>query len=238
MKTERRLIMQERQDELDRLYRNRFGDDLRKRNELWKVLCTNFLQKFVPPESKVLDVGCGSCEFINNVVCGEKYALDLNPAARHCARADVNFFTARAADMEPIEQASMDVVFMSNLLEHMPTKQKALRVLREALRVLRPGGRLLIIQPNIRFAFKEYWDFWDHCLPISDKSLSEALLLAGFDLEIMIPRFLPYTTKIRFPTPAILLRLYLKLPFLWNIVGGQMFCSALKPLGTNDLAGS
>ena len=41
------------------------------------------------------------------------------------------------------------------------------------------GGTLLILQPNIRFLADEYWDFVDHQLPLSDRSVVEALELLG-----------------------------------------------------------
>jgi ubiquinone/menaquinone biosynthesis C-methylase UbiE len=215
--------------ELRKLYLNRFGTEIAHKRALWKTLCRYFLQRYVPADAVTLDVGCGFCEFINNIRCAKKIALDLNPAAQEFADGDVQLILASALDMRPIPDNGVDVVFMSNFLEHMYTKRDVMQVLQESFRVLKPEGRLLIIQPNIRYAYREYWDYWDHHTPISDKSIAEAFAIVGFRIEKMIPRFLPYTTKIGYPTPAVLLQLYLKLPFLWNIIGGQMFCCAVKP---------
>ena len=47
--------------------------------------------------------------------------------------------------------------------------------------------------PNIRYAFREYWDYFDHQLPLSDLSVVEGLIASGFNVNIVIPRFLPFT---------------------------------------------
>jgi hypothetical protein len=108
----------------------------------------------------------------------------------------------------------------------MPSKEDLLVTLREIARVLRVGGRLLVLQPNIRFAYREYWDFFDHHTPLSDRSLTEALEMLGFRVTEVRPRFLPYTTKTRLPQHPLLLRLYLRLPPAQWLLGKQMFLVA------------
>jgi len=214
--------------DLSKLYDNRFADIRIERNEIWRILCQQFFQKFVPRDASVLDVGSGDCEFINNIRCARKYAVDLNARITEFAGADVTVILAQATRLQQLQNDTVDVVFMSNLLEHMASKDEALESLKEALRVLRPGGKILILQPNVRFAYAEYWDFWDHHIPISDRSLCEALVLAGFKVETVLPRFLPYTTKSRIPKAPFLVKLYLHLPFLWRLFGKQTFVLARK----------
>ena len=55
------------------------------------------------------------------------------------------------------------------------------------------------------------------------------LELAGFEPEVVIPRFLPYTVKdSRLPVRAELIQLYLRTPILWKIFGKQMFVVARR----------
>lgn len=86
----------------------------------------------------------------------------------------------------------------------------------------------MILQPNIRYAYKEYWDFFDHHIPLSDKSLIEVLQIVGFRIEQVLPKFLPYTTKIKIPEKPFLVKVYLKIPSIWKIMGKQMFILGRK----------
>ena len=42
-------------------------------------------------------------------------------------------------------------------------------------RVLRCGGHLIALGPNLRFLGGKYWDFWDHYTEITDLLLVEVL---------------------------------------------------------------
>ena len=67
---------------------------------------------------------------------------------------------------------------------------------------MQPGGRVIVLQPNIRLVGNAYWDFIDHHVALTEKSLEEAAELAGLRTVEIIPRFMPYTTKSRLPTRA------------------------------------
>ena len=122
----------------------------------------------------------------------------------------------------------MNVTFCSNLFEHLQSKEELLSVLSEIHRTLGVGGKLLVLQPNIRYAYKEYWDYFDHYLPLSHLSLTEALHLSGFSVDEVRPRFLPYTFKSRLPKSTGLLKVYLRLGPLQVLAGKQMFLLASK----------
>jgi ubiquinone/menaquinone biosynthesis C-methylase UbiE len=182
----------------------------------------------VAPGATVVDVGAGYCEFINNITAGRKLAIDLNRDTERHAAPDVEVIHNDASAMNEIDSDSVDVVFMSNFLEHLHGKAEVLATLQESRRVIRPGGRLMILQPNIRFLPGEYWDFFDHQTPLSDRSLTEALRMIGMKILVCHPRFLPYTTKSRLPKASLLVRWYLRLPFLWRLLGRQTLIIAEK----------
>jgi ubiquinone/menaquinone biosynthesis C-methylase UbiE len=212
------------------LYDRRFDPVEREtKAAVWRILCEDFFQRYVSPSDAVLDLGAGFCEFINNIRCAAKWAVDADEKVRVHAGAGVNVRCAPAHDLGWLDAASVNVVFTSNFFEHMPNKEVLVTTLREVHRVLKPGGRLLVLQPNIRYAYKEYWDFFDHRVPLSDKSMAEVLETNGFQVLENYPRFLPYTTKSSLPKSPSLVRLYLRLPLAWRIFGKQMFLVTRKP---------
>lgn len=217
-------------DDLERLYRHRFDESSREaKGRLWKVLVEGFFQKFASPEAVVLDLGCGFGEFLNVLRCGRRIGVDLNPEAGRYLAPGIEFHAGDVSTLPMVPDASVDLVFSSNVMEHLPSKEAAERMLREARRVLKPGGQLLLLGPNLRFLPGEYWDFWDHRLPLTDRSVAEALGSLGFSVVEQHARFLPYTTRSGFPQWGWLVRLYLHLPWAWSVFGRQFLLRATRP---------
>lgn len=215
--------------ELADLYRIRFERDfLPRKREIWKVLCEDYFQNFIAEDATVVDVACGYGEFINNVAAGRKIAVDLNPDTKNHLSPDVEFYSLTAGDLAAIGESLADVLFTSNFLEHLPDKPALNLFLDQVMRVLKPGGRYLILGPNLRYLPGKYWDFYDHHLGLTHLSLSEALELKGFRVEKCVDKFLPYTTQGALPTHPMLVKLYLKLPSAWRLLGKQFFIVATK----------
>lgn len=222
-------MMTETRDQLETLYRHRFPEqELARKHAIWQVLCRRFFSRYVRPTDTVVDIGAGYCEFINNIAAAHKVAVDLNPEVKRFAATGVRVINEPCTAVSELPSGSADVVFMSNFLEHLPHKALVLETMREAHRILNANGRLIVLQPNIRFLYDEYWDFFDHHTALSDRSLVEGLQLAGFEAQVVIPRFLPYTTKSRLPQAPWLVDLYLRFPPAWRILGKQALVVAHK----------
>jgi ubiquinone/menaquinone biosynthesis C-methylase UbiE len=215
--------------DIQKLYALRFADTgLDKRKRVWRVLCDHFFNGLIDPDSTVLDLACGYGEFINNVRCGRKLAVDLNPDAQANLDAGIVFYQGPATDLKQIEGGSVDTVFTSNFLEHLSNKGECDRVFSEIWRILKENGRFIVMGPNIKYAFKVYWDYYDHTLPLSDMSVAEGLRQRNFAIERVIPRFLPYTMNNSRPTADIIVQIYLHLPVAWRIFGKQFLVIARK----------
>jgi SAM-dependent methyltransferase len=216
-------------DDLGATYAHRFTDaDAARKAAVWQEI-TRFLQRYVPLDAAVLDVACDRGAFINAIRAREKWAVDIRDVRRHLD-SDVRFVQADGrVILEQLAPASMDTVFMSNYLEHLPTPDAVIEQMRVVHDVLRPGGRAIILQPNVRLVGFSYWDFVDHRTPLTDRSLAEAARLAGLETVETIVRFIPYTTKSWYPQQAWLVRLYLALRPLWPLFGRQTLYVARRP---------
>lgn len=216
--------------QLERLYRHRFDEaSLGPKRAIWQVLCEDFFSRYIRPTDTVVDVGAGYCEFINAIPAARKIAVDENPRTAQLAGPGVEVLRERCTALSSLPDGTVDAVFMSNFLEHLPNKQVVLDTLAEARRILRPAGRLLILQPNVRLIPGEYWDFFDHHTALTENSLVEAAALIDMDVDLVIPRFLPYTTKSRLPQGPWMVRLYLRCPWAWFWLGKQSFLVLRKP---------
>ncbi|WP_165219504.1 class I SAM-dependent methyltransferase [Aquisphaera insulae] len=215
---------------VDAIYRNRFGkQDLARRSAVWKVLCEDWFEAYIPRDGRVLEVAAGYCEFINNVRAAEKVAVDLNPETRHHAAPGVAVHRIAAESLNEVVPAShFDAAFMSNFLEHCRTREQVLAVFSAVRRSLRPGGRILILGPNIAACAAEYFDYFDHHLALTDRAVAEALELSGFHVEVQRPRTLPFSFRSKLPSAPWLVRLYLKFPIAWRFFGAQFFLVARR----------
>lgn len=214
--------------ELETIYDRRFNSHIAYRNQVWRVLTARYFSRYISPEATVLDLGCGYGEFINNIACRRKYAIDLNSRARERLSADVTFLEQDCSAPWTLADDSLDVVFTSNFFEHLPSKQAMGSTLAEAFRCLRPGGRMIAMGPNVRFLGGAYWDFWDHHLALTEHSVAEAFEIQGFRVEKVIDRFLPYTMVNKRRAPTVLIGFYLNLPFAWKIFGKQFLVMATR----------
>lgn len=214
---------------LSELYKIRFKQDqLPRKNAIWRVICSQFLQKLINQNATVIDIACGYGEFINNIQARRKIAVDMNTDTRSFLNQGIEFHQCSALEIDADLASSADIVFTSNFLEHLPNKEALDLFLQQVKKVLKPEGKYIILGPNLRYLPGLYWDFYDHHLGLTHLSLAEALRLQGFNVDICIDKFLPYTTQGSLPTHPWLVHLYLKVPMAWKLLGQQFLIVASK----------
>jgi len=194
------------------------------RERLWRVLC-GYLEKDFRRHAAVLEIGGAYCHFINNVKAAKKHVVDLFPELPQHAAPDVTAHVQSCTNLDIFPPGSFDVVFASNLFEHL-TREELADTLAAVLRVLSEDGKLLIIQPNFKYSYRIYFDDYTHVQIFTETGLHDLLVASGFHCEKVIGRFLPFSLKSSGPKWAWVLRLYLALP--WRPLAGQMYIVARR----------
>jgi len=190
-----------------------------RRDVLWKTLVDACFQRLIPEDGCVLELGAGYAHFINHVSCRRRIAIDLWEGMPKYAAPGVEAMVQSACDLSGIEGGSVNFAFASNLVEHL-THEEFARLLRELRPRLKAGGTLNLLQPNYRFAYREYFDDYTHVSVYSDRTLCDFVAANGYRVIECRPRFLPLTVKSRLPVSPALIRLYLASP--WKVMGKQM----------------
>jgi SAM-dependent methyltransferase len=215
-------------EHLSDIYSGRFtAGEMERKKKIWNILAVSFFQKYVPVFGSVVDLGAGNGEFVNAIQAERRIAVDLNPQTKDFLAPGVEFIEASSNDLAILEDHSIDTIFTSNFFEHLPSPESLIDTLKECRRYLKSNGTLVIVIPNIKFVKEDFWDYLDHSLPLSHRSMLEALSLAGFKAIEVFPQFLPYTIKHqRVHPPLSLLPFYLRNRWLWRIFGKQMLIVA------------
>jgi SAM-dependent methyltransferase len=203
-------------------HETRFAADPR-RAVLWRTLVSSYFQRLIPAGGCTLELGAGYADFINHVHCQRRIAIDAWPGLRDHTAPGVEVLIGSACELGSIEPSSVDFAFASNLCEHL-TQAEFAALLEELRPRLRPGGTLNLLQPNFRFAYREYFDDYTHVSVYSDRSLCDFLAAHRYRVLECRPRFLPLTLKSRFPVSPFLIRCYLWSP--WKVLGKQMLVRA------------
>jgi SAM-dependent methyltransferase len=195
------------------------------RAPVWRHIC-DYLARWIPQDADVLELGAGWCDFANLVQARSVTAVDLESVVLTAAAEHVRAIVGDCTDLTELDDATFDVVFASNLLEHLERPQSD-RLLAEAMRVLRPGGRLILLQPNFRLQPGRYFDDFTHVAIFTDVSLADYLAASGWQVQHVAARFLPLSMRSRGSSLSFLVPWYLRSPL--KPLAGQMLVVATRP---------
>jgi ubiquinone/menaquinone biosynthesis C-methylase UbiE len=213
----------------DRIYQYRFQHIAAdKKRFTWEEIA-NFIYKKLSEPAAILDPAAGMCELINAIKSKERWAVDLN-----------EYFVGKYADPNvkvvvgdifkvPLPENHFDAIFISNFLEHLDSQQQVAGFLEKMFACTKPGGKIAVMGPNFKYAYRSYFDFADHTVILSELGLAEHLYGAGFEISCIHPRFLPLSFRGNLPVSRWLVSMYLSFPFAWRILGKQFLLIGTKP---------
>jgi ubiquinone/menaquinone biosynthesis C-methylase UbiE len=124
----------------------RFGQDRR----------LNLIRHFAPLEgARILDIGCGLGVYVRKFreFSGRVYGIDIDAKRlREGARTTPGLMLS-ASETLPFRDGTFDVVVLNEVIEHVRDDAATLA---EALRVLQPGGHIVIYAPNRLYPFETH----------------------------------------------------------------------------------
>lgn len=199
-----------------------------RRALVWQEI-VRYLSPWLKGATAVLEIGAGYGTFINAIVAPRRVAIDQDPVISAYAAPEVETRVMDATRLSEISDV-FDIVLVSNFFEHLTDEQFESLIPLIKQRLV-PAGKLIVIQPNFRYAFREYFDDYTHKRIFTDEGLAGALRAHGFRVIHSEPRFLPFSLK-QSPSALpksllkFLIRLYLHLP--WRPRAGQLLLVVQK----------
>ena len=182
------------------------------RDGLWRGLWRYYFRQFIGPDDCVLDIGCGHGAFINAVVAGKRIGLDSWPDFPAYPQAGVEPFVGSAVEVRETLYEPVDFAFAGKLFEHL-TQTDLVPLLGGLRKILSPRRTLNIIQPNFRYAYREYFDGYTHVTIYTDVGLCDVLRASGFDIVDLKPRVPAAVNQVAVArAPESLFRAYLVSP--------------------------
>lgn len=211
-----------------RIYEYRFKDvDISNKTLVWREVA-GYVSALANQPQTVLDPAGGMCEFINNIKAKEKWTIDLNEEfVKKHAEKSVKIIVGDNLSVD-LPKNYFDLVFVSNFLEHLHSQDKVAAFLAKMFTAVKTGGFIVVMGPNFKYAWREYFDFADHTICLSELGTAEHIVGAGFDIVKIIPKFLPLSFRGRLPVNKFLVKTYLKIPFFWNFFGKQFLIVGKK----------
>lgn len=187
--------------------------DLREDRKLLEfVLCLN-------PNPKILEIGPGLGHFATHCKSrGIKYEA-IEPNLSQAKFIEKLGFKVHAAMVPPVPLPKdyCDVFFASQVIEHMSDHLKAVQLVEEAIRVVRPGGWVVLTAPDISSWREFFWEDYTHNYPTSPRRI----LTMFQDLELTENRVQQYCSSFFGPMRYLVLLVGLLLPYrLFNWLTG------------------
>jgi len=108
---------------------------------------------------RILDTGCGLGMYVRafRQFSDKVYGIDVDPDKIAKASCELPNLQVAPAEQLPFEDGFFDVVLSHEVWEHVSDDRAAAR---EAVRVLKPGGRLVVFVPNRLWLFETHGVYW------------------------------------------------------------------------------
>lgn len=159
---------------------------------------------------KILDVGCGRGEFTKGFkdLGMEVFAIDREKSDSEILNGVEIKLTEIEKKSFPFRNKTFDYVFSKSVIEHF---QNPDNFMNESYRVLKPGGRIIIMTPDWKSQRHMFYDDFTHVHPYTQNSLKDMLKVYNFQ--------------------NIESEIFYQLPVLWKFPWLKIFSKCLQIFG-------
>ena len=188
-----------------------YNENIRSYTKYPSQLCNYLFQRFDMKEGdKILDVGCGRGDFIKGF---KDLGLEVFGIDREKGNSEMlKGIEVRLSDIEndsfPFSDETFDIVFSKSVIEHF---WKPDNFIKECRRVLKPGGRIIVMTPDWQSQRHIFYDDFTHVHPYTQISVKDMLKIYNFqDVES---------------------EMFYQLPILWKHPWMKIFSKCLQIFG-------
>jgi SAM-dependent methyltransferase len=151
----------------------------------------DLIRQFVPiEEQSILDVGCGIGMYLHRVgdFTARAYGIDVSLNRLRTAAESVPNVLAAVGEHLPFADRSFDMVLLNEVIEHVQDDRQTLQ---ECLRILRPGGHIVIFAPNRLYPFETHGIYW------GDRYIFGNIPLVNYLPDVLRDHFVPHARAYR-----------------------------------------
>lgn len=168
-------------------------------NYLYQVVRKHTLEKKLSlvnslgSKGKILDVGCGTGEFLSICKRGGWETLGIEPDqdAKALGIKNYGLSVLQETALKTLPESSFDIISMWHVLEHVPNLNERLRDLKK---ILKPGGSIIVAVPNCSskdaLRYKQFWGAYDaprHLWHFTPKDIQALFSSQGMKVEQILP---------------------------------------------------
>ncbi|MGB2965295.1 MAG: class I SAM-dependent methyltransferase [Anaerolineales bacterium] len=121
-------------------------------------------------KGKILEPGCGVGLYLEYLIPfgGKVFGSEFDLPRAHASKGKSDLVLGAAGEYLPFPTGTFDLILSNEVIEHVVDDQLAIQ---EMIRVLKPGGRLILFCPNRWYPFETHGIYWRGTYRFGNKAL-------------------------------------------------------------------
>ena len=130
------------------------------------------------PYLRILDVGCGRGEYLNAFIRMGYHGCGIDQEPYQGRKGHIEQWDIESGIGNAYREDSFDVILIKSVIEHLDHPEYTID---ECFELLNPGGIIIVMTPDWRQCYRDFYGDFQHKSPFTQNSLDELLQYVGFD---------------------------------------------------------